>query len=247
MRKIIFLALLLLSSTLSNTLFAASGGHTYPHDKAPINFNNKASLQRGAQLFVNYCMGCHSAKYQRYNRFARDTGASDDVVKENLIFNPNVKVGDTMVIGMTEKDGKGWFGAAPPDLSLIARSRGVDYLYNYLRGFYIDESRPYGVNNSVFPMVGMPHVLWQLQGWQKPVYEMVEGKEVIQGFEIVEPGSMSVKEFDSAMADMVNFLSYVGEPVQQERKDLGFWVILYLLLALIVFYLLKVEYWKDVH
>jgi ubiquinol-cytochrome c reductase cytochrome c1 subunit len=152
-----------------------------------------------------------------------------------------------MKIAMTKEDGKNWFGAAPPDLTLIARSRGVDYLYNYLRGFYLDESRPYGVNNSVFPMVAMPHVLWQLQGLQKPVHETVEGKQVITGFELVEPGSMTVDEFDSAMADLVNFLAYVGEPVQQERKELGFWVLLYLVLALVVFYLLKVEYWKDVH
>jgi ubiquinol-cytochrome c reductase cytochrome c1 subunit len=243
MRRIIYIAFFL----LPGIVLAAGGGESFPHDKAPINLDNKASLQRGAKLFVNYCMGCHSLAYQRYNRLAKDTDLTDELVAANLIFTADTKIGDTMSIAMTKEDGKNWFGAAPPDLTLIARSRGVDYLYNYLRGFYLDESRPYGVNNSIFPMVAMPDVLWQLQGLQKPVYETVEGKQVITGFELLEPGSMTADEYDSAMADLVNFLAYVGEPVQQERKALGFWVLLYLILALAVFYLLKLEYWKDVH
>ena len=244
MRMVIMMLLL---AMVAETALAAGGGDTFPHNTAPINLDNKASLQRGAKLYTNYCQGCHSLQYQRYNRLARDIGLSDEQVKENLIFTADTKVGDTMQTAMSEKEAKDWFGAPPPDLSLIARARGVDYLYNYLRGFYLDESRPYGVNNSVFPGVGMPHVLWELQGWQKPVYTTADDKEVITDFEIVQKGTMDKSQFDRAMADLVNFLSYVGEPAQQERKRLGFRVLLYMVLALIVFYLLKREYWRDVH
>ena len=241
------IVIVLLLAMMTEAGLAAGGGSTYPNNAASINLDNKASLQRGAQLFVNYCQGCHSLQYQRYNRLARDIGLSDELARENLIFTAETKVGDTMLTAMAEEEAKEWFGAPPPDLSLIARSRGVDYLYNYLRGFYLDESRPYGVNNSVFPDVGMPHVMGELQGWQKPVYSKVGDKQVITGFEIVEKGSLDKSQFDRAMADLVNFLSYVGEPAQQERKRLGFWVLLYMVLALIVFYLLKREYWRDVH
>lgn len=220
-------------------------------DKAPVDLRNHSSLQRGAKLFVNYCMGCHSAKYQRYNRLARDIGLTDEQVVNNLIFT-DAQVGDTMEIAMPYSDAREWFGAPPPDLSLIARSRGVDYLYTYMRSFYLDETRPWGVNNAVFPSVGMPHVLWELQGWQKPIYEVhedAEGEEVkeIKGFELVVPGSMTPPEFDAAMADLVNFLAYVAEPIQLERKRIGVWVLLFLVVAFVVFYLLKKEYWKDVH
>ena len=232
-------------------LVLAAGGGGYHLDRAPIDLSNQASLQRGAALFVNYCMGCHSAEYQRYNRMARDIGLTDEQVKENLIFT-GAKVGDTMQNAMPKENAKRWFGAAPPDLTVIARARGVDYLYTYLRTFYLDESRPYGVNNAAFPAVGMPHVLWQLQGWQKPVYETVkdasgEDKQVIEGFEIVTPGSMSPSQFDSAMADLVNFMAYIAEPIQLERKRLGWWVLGFLVICFAVFYPLKKEYWKDVH
>lgn len=233
-----------------NPVLAAAEG--YSLDKAPIDLENKPSLQRGAKLFVNYCMGCHSLDYQRYNRLGRDLDLTDDQIKENLIFTSNTKVGDTMRNAMPKAQAKEWFGAAPPDLSVIARSRGPDYLYTYLRTFYLDESRPWGVNNAVFPAVGMPHILWKLQGWQKPVYETHkdatgEEKEMLVGVELVKPGTMSPPEFDAAMADLVNFLEYVGEPAQLQRKSLGVWVLLFLVVAFIVFYLLKKEYWKDVH
>jgi ubiquinol-cytochrome c reductase cytochrome c1 subunit len=229
----------------------AAGGGGYPLEHAHIDLENKPSLQRGATLFVNYCMGCHSAKYQRYNRMARDIGLTDEQVRENLIFT-GAKVGDLMDIAMPTADAKGWFGAAPPDLSVIARSRGEDYLFTYLQTFYLDETRPWGVNNAAFPSVGMPHVLWELQGWQKPVYETVKDAsghphEVISGFEIVEPGTMTPPEFKAAMNDLVNFLTYVSEPVALERQRLGIWVLLYLIIAFVVFYFLKKEYWKDVH
>lgn len=242
---IIFLCVLLPSLSL------AAGGD-YELSRAPINLDNKASLQRGAKLFVNYCLGCHSAEHQRYNRLARDLDLTDDLVEENLIFTSGTKVGDTMQNGMAIKDGKAWFGVAPPDLTLIARARGVDYLYTYLRTFYRDDSRPYGVNNAVFPGVGMPHVMWELQGWQDPIYEETtdangNAKQKVVGVELAEPGSRTPKEFDNDMADLVNFLAYIGEPIQQERKRLGFWVLLYILFAFVVFYFLKKEYWKDVH
>ena len=248
MRKIILATVLACLPVL--TWAAGAGGYHLEH--APIDLSDKASLQRGAQLFVNYCMGCHSAQYQRYNRLARDLGLTDDQVRNHLIFTAGTKVGDTMKNAMPQDKSKKWFGAAPPDLSLIARSRGVDYLYTYLRTFYLDDTRPWGVNNAVFPSVGMPHVLWELQGWQKPVFETVtdaEGheKKVLAGVELVKQGSMSPPEFDAAMADLVNFLSYVGEPMQLERKRLGVWVLVFLVVALVVFYLLKKEYWKDVH
>ncbi len=216
----------------------------FPLDRAPIDLDNKGSLQRGAQMFVNYCMGCHSLQYKRYSRLAADLGLTDKQVMENLVFSPDAKFGDQMKISMDPKDAKTWFGAPPPDLSVISRARGVDYLYTYLRTFYLDESRPLGVNNAVFPAVGMPHVLWELQGWQKPIYD---DHHQITGFEVVKPGAMAPAEFDKAMGDLVNFLSYVGEPIQRERERLGFWVLAFLALSFVVFTALKREYWKDIH
>ncbi|MFZ1494079.1 MAG: cytochrome c1 [Candidatus Competibacter denitrificans] len=232
-------------------LGVAAGGAGYPLQVAPIDLHNKASLQKGARLFVNYCMGCHSLEHQRYNRMARDIGLTDEQVKSNLIFT-GAKVGELMKNAMPKSDAKQWFGVAPPDLTLMARSRGVDYLYTYLQTFYLDPTRPFGVNNVVFPNAGMPHVLWELQGLQKPVYEVHKDKagnetKTLKGFELVQPGSMSPPEFKEAMVDLVNFLAYVGEPIQLQRQSLGIWVVLFLFLASVVFYLLKKEYWKDVH
>jgi len=229
-------------------LASAGGAHL---DNANIDPTNKDSLQRGAKTFVNYCMGCHSAKYQRYNRLARDLGISEEDVMENLMFTGE-KTGDQMDIAMTGAMGKKWFGAAPPDLTLVARVRGVDWLYSYLRTFYQDDSRPFGVNNQVFSNVGMPNVLWQLQGVQKPVYKTEtddEGHEhqILEGLEIVEAGTQSAEEFDRTVRDLVNFLAYMGEPVKLERQSLGIKVLLFLLLFFVVAYLLKKEYWKDVH
>ncbi|MCP5419238.1 MAG: cytochrome c1 [Gammaproteobacteria bacterium] len=241
---------LLMTLFLSVPCLAYAAGGGYHLDHAPIDVTDKNSLQRGAKLFVNYCMGCHSAQFERYNRLARDLGLPEKLVQENLILTAGTKIGDTMKIAMPTNQAKEWFGAAPPDLSVIARARGTDYLYTYLRTFYLDDSRPWGVNNAAFPSVGMPHVLWQLQGWQKPIYETDPhdaNRQVITGFELVQPGSMTVPEFDRAAADLVNFLSYVAEPIQLERKRVGIWVLLYLVLCFAVFYPLKKEYWKDVH
>lgn len=246
MKRLIFLL-----SVIVLPASALAAGSNFPLDQAHIDLENDASLQRGAKLFVNYCMGCHSAEHQRYNRFARDAGLTDEQVVENLIFT-GAKVGDLMEIAMPKEEAAAWFGAAPPDLTLIARSRGVDWLYTYLRTFYLDDSRPYGVNNAVFPSVGMPHVLWELQGWQKPVFETstdAEGNEhqEVVDFELASEGSMSPVEFDRAMRDLVNFLAYIAEPIRLERESLGIKVLIFVLLMIVVFYLLKKEYWRDVH
>jgi ubiquinol-cytochrome c reductase cytochrome c1 subunit len=242
------LAVLLL---VAPALAAAAGGGDIHLDKANIDPTNKASLQRGARTFVNYCMGCHSAKYQRYNRLARDLDMSEDAVIENLMFTGE-KIGDTMDIAMSRTEAKNYFGAAPPDLTLVARVRGADWLYTYMRTFYTDESRPFGVNNQVFPNVGMPNVLWQLQGTQEAVYKTVtddEGHErkVLEGVELVEAGSQTPEEFDRTVRDLVNFLAYMGDPVKLERQSLGYKVLLFLFVFFIVAYLLKKEYWRDVH
>lgn len=241
MKKLIVGFLLALAPLLG--MSAGGGVHL---DDADLDMGDQASLQRGAKYFVNYCLSCHSAKYQRYNRTARDLGLTEDEVKENLMFTTD-KIGETMNIAMDPEDANTWFGVAPPDLSVTARSRGVDWLYTYLRSFYIDESRPFGVNNVVFPDVGMPHVLWQLQGTQKAVFAEHEGQKVFEKFEQVTPGSLSPAEFDAAIRDLTAFLSYVGEPIQMERKRLGTWVLLFIAVFFVLAYLLKKEYWKDVH
>ena len=228
----------------------AAGGHDVELDKANIDPANKESLQRGAKVFVNYCMSCHAAKYQRYNRVARDLGIREDDVIEYLMFTGD-KIGDHMDVAMTKADGKAYFGAAPPDLTLVARVRGVDWLYSYLRTFYLDDTRPFGVNNLVFPNVGMPHVLWELQGWQEAVITTVkdhdgrERKEI--SLELVEPGLLEPHEYDRAVRDLVNFLDYMGEPAKYERRELGVKVIMFLVFFLVVAYLMKRDYWKDVH
>ncbi len=241
MKKLILAFLLAVVPALS---MAAGGGVHL--DDADVDVTDTESLQRGAKYFVNYCMGCHSAKYQRYNRMGRDLGLTEDEVKENLMFTTE-NIGDTMTIAMKPADAEKWFGVIPPDLSVTARSRGVDWIYTYLRSFYLDESRPFGVNNLVFPDVGMPHVMWQMQGVQKAVYKEVDGKKVVEKLEIAEPGSMNTEEFDGAMRDLTAFLSYVGEPIQAKRRAMGKWVLLFIGVFFILAYLLKKEYWKDIH
>ena len=246
MKKQLLAILLLISPALA---LANEGGEHL--DKAQIDPTNQESLQRGARTFVNYCMGCHSAKYERYNRMARDLGLSETDVIDNLMFT-DAKIGETMKIAMQAKDAKKYFGAAPPDLTLVARRRGADWLYTYLRTFYLDGSRPFGVNNKVFDKVGMPDVLWQLQGWQKPVYETetdANGHEQqkLVDVELVKQGTQSPAEFDRTVRDLVNFLAYMGEPIKQQRQALGIKVLLFLFVLLIITYLLKKEYWKDVH
>lgn len=247
MKKII-LSSLLVPLFLSSVL--ASSEHGISMDHAAIDVSNKVSLQRGAQLFVNYCLSCHSANYSRYSRVGEDLELTTLQVEDNFIFTDS-KIRDRMNVAMTEKDARTWFGAKAPDLSLVARARGADWVYNYLRSFYLDESRPFGVNNLVLANASMPHVLWELQGWQKPVYKEGEvdpsGHPTFEKLELIEPGEMPPKEYDKAVLDLTNFLVYLSEPAQLKRQQLGLWVLAFLVLFFIVAYLLKKEYWKDVH
>lgn len=213
-------------------------------DHAPIDPNNQESLQRGAKMFVNYCLSCHSAAYMRYNRLA-DIGLSDAQIKANLMF-ASEKVGDPMTIAMNKKDAKLWFGAAPPDLSVQARAyaNGPDWLYTYLRGFYRDDTRPTGWNNTVYDKVAMPHVLWQLQGQQVlKVDEKTEEHTLV----LDKPGTLSPAEYDASVADLVNYLVYMAEPAKSKRMHLGLIVLLFLGLMFVLTYYLKKEFWKDIH
>ncbi|MBZ2161513.1 cytochrome c1 [Alteromonas stellipolaris] len=227
----------------------AAGGSVHL-DKAPIDLTDKASLQRGAQLFMNYCLGCHSMKYQRYQRTFADLGIPDELGTENLQFTGE-KVADYITRAMPENAAAGWFGAAPPDLTLVARVRGEDWIYTYLRSFYVDESRPFGVNNKVFPEVGMPHVLQPLQGTPTEMHEevMVDGEMVEQyvGIKSDGTGSMSPDEYDQAVADIVNFLEYTGEPAKLDSHRIGKWVLIFIAVLFVFVYLLKKEYWREVH
>lgn len=223
----------------------AAGGHSVPLDKAPVNLADHESLQRGARMFVNYCLNCHSAAAMRYSRL-QDIGLTEDQIKENLLFSAE-KPGELMKIGMTKVDGKAWFGATPPDLSVIARSRGADWLYTYLRGFYRDDTRATGWNNTVFDKVGMPHVMWSLQGEMVPVYKKEGEHESIARLELAKPGSVTLAEYDAMVGDLVNYLVWMGEPAQVQRKQLGVIVLLFLAGFFVIAYYLKKEFWKDVH
>lgn len=258
MMKKIVLSLILVSTPLVG--FAA-GGENAPLYEVDINLENKESLRHGAKLFVNYCMGCHSAKYMRYNRIAEDLNIPEDMLTDNLIFQAvykrdpqgqKVKPGSTLSIAMPEAKAKDWFGNPPPDLSVIARSRTPNWLYTYLKTFYVDESRPFGWNNARFPNVGMPHVMWELQGVTEANFETQKDAhgaehEVFTGLETVKPGKLAPEEYDRYVTDLVNFLVYLSEPAQVERKTLGLYVIAFLLVLLVIAYMLKKEYWKDVH
>lgn len=238
--------MLILGLLASFAAAANEGGHL---DKAPINPDNQASLQRGAKVFINYCLNCHSAAAMRYNRL-KDIGLTDDQIKANLLF-AGEKVGDTMTVAMNKQDAKAWFGAIPPDLSVIARARGVDWLYTYLRGFYRDDSRPTGWNNTVFDKVGMPHVLWQLQGEQQlNVTETTDehGKKMeSHALVLVKKGTLTPVEYDALVADLVNYLAFMAEPAKSFRIHLGIGVLLFLAVFFVVALKLKKEFWKDVH
>jgi ubiquinol-cytochrome c reductase cytochrome c1 subunit len=241
------LATLLVAVCVSFPLIAtASEGESYPH--AGNDPYSQASLQRGARNFMNYCSGCHSAKFVRYNRIAKDLGIPEAELKANLMFTSD-KTADTIKSAMSPEDARQWFGNAPPDLSLIARSRGTDHVYAYLTSFYRDPSRPTGVNNTVLPGTAMPHVLADLQGVQTAVFKRAEGGGVpeFERFELAEQGSMSPDKFQEFVRDTVNFLEYMAEPVQTTRRDLGVWVILFLLVFTGFAYLLYKEFWRDVH
>jgi len=231
--------------------FGFAAGGNFHLDKANNDIRDEASLQRGAKTFMNYCFACHSTQYQRYERVATDLDIPLNLMRENLMFDSAAVVGDLMVNNMPQDDAAKWFGVAPPDLTLTARVRGVDWLYTYLRSFYEDPSRPFGVNNVIFPSVGMPHVLQELQGVPKPVFEtqVIDGEEVqvVVGVKADSTGELSQAEYDDAVRDLVNFLEYAGDPVQVERENMGIWVLLFLLVFTGVAFLLYKEYWRDIH
>jgi ubiquinol-cytochrome c reductase cytochrome c1 subunit len=263
------LAALLLAASASAPVLAAGGGATMYTFKPQTG--NEGSLQRGARDFMNYCSGCHSLKYLRYNRLGRDLGIPEDLLKANLMFTSD-KPGDHILSSMPKGSGdpskpsqsEVWFGRAPPDLTLTARERGPDWVYSYLMTFYLDPMRPAGVNNLTLPGASMPHVLGDLQGWQvahfvdKPQLNFWGKPEVddkgqpimvkhFEKFETVRPGTLSAKEYEGRVADLTNFMVYAAEPGRQRRIELGGMVLLFTALFGVLAYFLKVEYWKDVH
>ena len=232
----------------------AAGAGLVHLDKAPVDTTNQASLQNGAKLFVNYCLSCHSAAFMRFNRL-KDIGLSEQEIKDNLLFTTE-KVGDTMIAAIDPKQAKNWFGGNPPDLTVIARSRasgegsGADYLYTFLRTFYRDDTKATGWNNLAFPSVGMPHVMWQLQGERRAVFEETEkngqNTQVFKGWEVLTPGSMSPQEYDQAVGDLVNYLQWMGEPAQNTRIRVGVGVLIFLGIFVLIAWRLNAAFWKDV-
>ena len=205
--------------------------------KAPVDLTDNLSLQRGAKIFTNYCLNCHSAKYMRYSNL-QDIGLSAETIKSDLLFTGN-KIGDTMSVNMSMKDSKKWSGAAPPDLSVVARSRGADWIYSYMRGFYRDPTRPMGWNNTVYVNSAMPHILWELEG------EKILNPKT-KKLEKFTSGKLNAKEYDATIADLTNYLVYMSEPDQLKRKKMGYYVIGFLLLLLFLTIKLKKEYWRDI-
>jgi len=240
--KKILLAFLFAMAPLAT--HAAEEGHKLDH--VNIDLGDKPSLQRGARIFVNYCLSCHSASYMRYNRMGHDLGISDELVKENLLFAAD-KVGDLMKAVMPPEDAKAWFGVAPPDLTDEARYRGPDWIYTYLRSFYRDPKAVSGWNNLVFPHVAMPNVLYEWQGEQRAVFKNENGEEVFERFELEKPGTMSKQDYDGAMRDLVNFMVYLAEPAKLVRYRIGVYVLIFLAVFALFAYLLKKEYWKGIH
>ncbi len=232
---------------VSASAMAAESG--VPLQQSGADLDDRASLQRGAALYMNYCAGCHSLKYLRYSRMAEDLGLTEEQVMQNLNFTGG-NFGDHIVNAMPVAGGEKWFGKAPPDLTLIARVRGTDWIYTYLKTFYVDESRPLGWNNVVFPNASMPNPLWELQGVQRPVYGEVnpDTKEApVERLEISQTGSLSAEEFNGVARDISAFLEYAAEPAALKRQKTGVWVILFLSLFTFLAWLLKKEYWRDVH
>lgn len=247
--------LLLLAYALAGAAHAAGGGMAWDHFPTE-KLSDRASLQHGAKLFVNYCLNCHSASSMRFNRMT-EIGLTPEEIRNNLLFTTD-KVGETMKVSLDPKQAKDWFGAAPPDLSVIARSRsaagqgsGADYLYTYLRTYYRDESKPSGWNNLAFPNVGMPHVLWELQGERRPVFDKKSEHgheiEVFTGrWDVTRPGTLDAREYDNAVADLVAFMQWMGEPVAKTRVQIGVWVLLFLGVFTVIAWFLNAAYWKDI-
>ena len=237
---------------MAGAAHAAGGGIAW--DKAPNKTNDLPALQEGAKLFVNYCLNCHSAAFMRYNRL-KDIGLSEQQIKDNLLFTTD-KVGETMKANIDPKQAKEWFGGLPPDLTLIARSRsshsgtGADYLYTYLRTYYRDPGKATGWNNLAFPNVGMPHVLWELQGDRQPIFETVKSHghdtQVFKGWKQVTPGTMTPEQYDRSIANLVGYLQWMAEPAQNTRVRIGVWVLLFLGVFTVIAWRLNAAFWKNV-
>ena len=258
MRRLIVLCL---SIVLFGISPAKASEHAYPLESVKNNLRDKASLQRGAQVYMNHCLGCHSLEYTRYIQLGEYLGIQGEdgkvlekLVQDNLNFVTD-KVTDKVINSMHTKDAAKWFGTPPPDLTLVTRVRGKDWVYTYLKSFYVDETRPWGVNNAVFPDVAMPHVLLDLQGQQEGVFKTVYvteegqriGKPVLEGLKVSTQGELDPKAYDATMTDLVNFLEFIGEPVKEKRTRLGVFVVLFLVVLTVFLYALKREFWKDVH
>ena len=229
--------------------YAAGGGGSHM-EPADIDLDNVASLQRGARNFMNYCSGCHSAEYVRFSTIGKTLDLSEEQLMDNLMFNAD-KTFETIRAAMPANDAARWYGKAPPDLTLMARARGADYVYNFLKGFYVSETSPTGVDNLVLAGTSMPHVLWELQGYQAANFDRHENEDgsvttAFEGFEPLSAGSMDAEEYDDFVRDTVNFLAYIAEPIRSERRKLGVWVIMFLIFFFILSTQLKKQIWKDV-
>ncbi|GAB3377384.1 cytochrome c1 [Lysobacter fragariae] len=231
---------------VSAAALANEGGNLM---QSGTDLGDRQSLQRGAALYMNYCSGCHSLKYLRYSRMAEDLGLTEEEVMQNLNFT-GAKYGEQIGVSLKEADAAKWFGKMPPDLSLIARVRGSNWIYTYLKSFYLDESRPLGWNNKLFPNASMPNPLWQMQGLQHAEYGEADpktGDRPVHGLKITQPGSVSPEKYDQTVRDITTFLEYAGEPAALKREGMGVWVVLFLVFFTFLAWMLKTEYWKDVH
>jgi ubiquinol-cytochrome c reductase cytochrome c1 subunit len=231
---------------LSFSALAAGGGNL---QQAGTDLGNRASLQRGAQLFMNYCAGCHSLKYLRYSRMAEDLGLSEEEVMTNLNLT-GASFGEHIISSMPAEQASKWFGQVPPDLTLVSRVRGSDWVYTYLKSFYLDDTRPLGWNNTLFPNASMPNPFWKQQGLQHAVFaeqDPATGEAAVERLEISSPGTQSPAEFDQTIRDLTAFLEYAGEPAVLKREGIGVWVLLFLSFLTLLAWLMKNEYWKDVH
>jgi len=251
--KNLFAVLLLIAGFSAASAFAAGGGAAL--EEAHIDPGAIPSLQRGARNYMNYCSGCHSAQYVRFNTIGKHLELTEEQLVDNLMFNAE-KTFETIRSAMPAADAERWYGKAPPDLSLMARSKGADYIYTFLKSFYVQDESPTGVDNIVLAGTSMPHVLWELQGFQKAIFSEHTEEDAdgnvnttlhFEGFEQVSEGSLDAEDYDLFVRDTVNFLAYIAEPVRGERRKIGTWVIMYLLVFLIIAYMLKKQIWKDVH
>lgn len=245
-----FAGLVVLGACFAASTASAAGGASPLAEPAEIDLDNIASLQRGARNYMNYCSGCHSAEYVRFSTIGKMLELSEEQLVDNLMFNAD-KTFETIQSSMPPEDAARWYGKAPPDMSLMARAKGADHIYNFLRGFYLSEDSPTGVNNVVLAGTSMPHVLWELQGFQKAKFEHHENEDgsvttSFLGFEQVSPGSLDAEEYDDFVRDTVNFLAFIAEPIRQDRRKLGVWVIMFLIFFFILATQLKKQIWKDV-